>query len=55
MEWLILSGLKHFSSGLKTVSLDMHYQPHASWSFPNLPIEDWEKNLELIVKELGGK
>jgi len=54
MEWLILSGLKHFSSGLKTISLDMHYQPHASWSFPNLSVDDWEKNLETIVKELGG-
>lgn len=55
MEWLILSGLKHFSSGLKTISLDMHYQPHASWSFPNLSVDDWEKNLESIVKELGGR
>ncbi len=55
MEWLILSGLKHFSYGLKTISLDMHYQPHASWSFPNLPVEDWEKNLEALVKELGGR
>lgn len=54
MEWLILSGLKHFSSGLRTVSLDMHYQPHASWSFPNLSIKDWEGNLEVIVKDLGG-
>jgi len=55
MEWLILSGLKHFSPNLKTISLDMHYQPHASWSFPNLSIEDYEKNLEVIVKELGGE
>ncbi|MDH5439878.1 MAG: CO dehydrogenase/acetyl-CoA synthase complex subunit epsilon [Aigarchaeota archaeon] len=55
MGWLILSGLKHFSSGLKTISLDMHYQPHASWSFPNLSIQDWESNLEIIVKDLGGE
>jgi len=55
MQWLIFSGLKHFSSGLKTISLDMHYQPHASWSFPNLAVEDWEENLEVIVKELGGR
>lgn len=55
MEWLILSGLKHFSSGLKTVSLGMHYQPHASWSFPNLSVEEWRKNLQVIVEELGGK
>ena len=55
MQWLILSGLKHFSSRLRTVSLDMHYQPHASWSFPNLSVKDWEGNLEVIVEELGGK
>jgi acetyl-CoA decarbonylase/synthase complex subunit epsilon len=55
MEWLVLSGLKHFSSGLKTVSLDMHYQPQASWSFPNLSIDEWEKNLKIIIQEFGGK
>jgi acetyl-CoA decarbonylase/synthase complex subunit epsilon len=55
MQWLVLSGLKHFSSSLKTVSLDMHYQPQASWSFPNLSIEEWEGNLKVIVQELGGK
>jgi CO dehydrogenase/acetyl-CoA synthase complex epsilon subunit len=55
MEGLILSGLKHFSSGLTTVSLDMHYQPNASWSFPNLSVDEWEKNLKVIVKGLGEK
>ena len=55
MEWLILSGLKHFSPNLKTISLDLHYQPHASWSFPNLSVEEYEKSLEVIVKELGGE
>ena len=55
MEWLILSGLKHFSSNLRTISLAMHYQPHASWSFPNLSVDDYEKSLEIIVKELGGE
>jgi len=33
----------------------MHYQPHASWSFPNLSVDDYEKSLEIIVKELGGE
>ena len=54
MGWLILSGLKHFSPDLKTVSLDMHYQPHASWSFPNLSIEEYEKNLRVILEDLEG-
>jgi acetyl-CoA decarbonylase/synthase complex subunit epsilon len=55
MGWLILSGLKHFSSDLRTVSLDMHYQPHASWSFPNLSVEEYERNLKIIVEELEGE
>lgn len=53
--WLILSGLKHFSQNLKTVSLDMYYQPHASWSFPNISHDEWEKNLEAIIGGLGVK
>jgi len=54
MEWLILSGLKHSSPGLKTVSLGLHYQPNASWSFPNISADDWKDNFEVIVKELEG-
>jgi acetyl-CoA decarbonylase/synthase complex subunit epsilon len=54
MEFVILSGLKHFSTNLKTISLDRFYNPHASWSFPNLSIEDWKDNLEIIVNKLGG-
>lgn len=50
--WLILSGLKHYSQNLKTVSLEMHYQPHALWSFPNISKEEWEKNLDIIIKSL---
>lgn len=55
MEWLILSGLKSFSSGLKTVSLDRFYQPHASWSFPNISLEEWKKSLDTIEKKLKGR
>lgn len=51
--WLILSGLKHFSPALKTVSLDMYYQPHASWSFPNISREEWERNINAIINGLG--
>jgi acetyl-CoA decarbonylase/synthase complex subunit epsilon len=54
MEFVILSGLKHFSTNLKTISLDRFYNPHASWSFPNLSIKDWKDNLEIIVNKLGG-
>jgi len=54
MEFVILSGLKHFSTNLKTISLDRFYNPHASWSFPNLSVKDWKDNLEIIVNKLGG-
>jgi len=56
MEWLVLSGLKHFAyKHLTTISLDRFYQPHATWSFPNMKIEGWKKNFEEIVSKLGGK
>ncbi|MDH7563560.1 MAG: CO dehydrogenase/acetyl-CoA synthase complex subunit epsilon [Candidatus Bathyarchaeota archaeon] len=53
MEFVILSGLKHFSANLKTISLDRFYNPHASWSFPNLSVKDWKENLETILAKLG--
>lgn len=59
MSWLILSGLKHFAlrgdKYLMTISIDRYYQPQASWSFPNLSLEKWEKNLKNIVEELKVK
>ncbi len=55
VSWLILSSLKHFSPQIKTISLDRYYQPHASWSFPNMSLDEWEKNLEVIVKGLEVK
>ena len=53
MEWLVLSGLKNSAPELKTISLDRFYQPHASWSFPNISLEDWKKSLDLIESKLG--
>ena len=53
MEWTILSGLKHFAPGLKTMTLDCVYQQNASWSFPNSTIKDWAVNLKGIVDHLG--
>ena len=55
MEWVLFSGLKHFGGNLKTISLDRYYQPHASWSFPNLSVEDWAQSLEVIIGKLGGE
>ncbi|MEM2110840.1 MAG: CO dehydrogenase/acetyl-CoA synthase complex subunit epsilon [Candidatus Bathyarchaeia archaeon] len=55
IEWLVLSSIKHFSRDLKTVSMDMHYQPHASWSFPNLSVDEWENNLKVIIDKTEKK
>ena len=55
MEFVILAGLKHFSTNLKTISLDRYYNPHALWSFPNLSVKDWNESLEIMVNKLGGK
>ena len=54
MEFVILSGLKHFSKNLKTISLDRYYNPHATWSFPNLKVEDWNQSFEIIINNIGG-
>ncbi|UCE29889.1 MAG: CO dehydrogenase/acetyl-CoA synthase complex subunit epsilon [Candidatus Bathyarchaeota archaeon] len=55
MDFVILAGLKHFSRNLKTISLNRFYNPHASWSFPNLSIKDWNESFKIIVSKLGGK
>ncbi len=55
MEWVIFSALKHYCNGLKTISLDRYYHPHATWSFPNLSVENWTQNLEMIISKLGGE
>lgn len=55
MEFVILSGLKHFSTNLKTISLGRFYNPHASWSFPNLSVKDWSESFEVMLSRLGGE
>lgn len=57
LGWLILSSLKHFSSSdLTTANLDRFYQPNATCSFSNLPVEKWIENLRTIANALqGGK
>jgi acetyl-CoA decarbonylase/synthase complex subunit epsilon len=55
MEFVILSGLKHFSQNLKTISLNRFYNPHATWSFPNLKVKDWNESFEKILSTLKGE
>jgi acetyl-CoA decarbonylase/synthase complex subunit epsilon len=54
MEALILSGLKHFAPDLKTMTLDNLYHPHASWSYPNAPLEEWAANLTVMTSKFEG-
>ena len=54
MEALILSGLKHLAPQLKTITLDNLYHPHASWSFPNAPLEEWAANLKVMTSKFEG-
>lgn len=49
LEWLVLNGLKHFATGLTTISLDASYQPNASWSLGNMSEEEWKEALDKIV------
>ncbi len=51
MEALILSGLKHFAPDLKTMTIDNMYHPHASWSFPNITLEEWTNSLKVIISK----
>ncbi|WP_455364921.1 CO dehydrogenase/acetyl-CoA synthase complex subunit epsilon [[Eubacterium] cellulosolvens] len=52
--WLMLSNLKHYALNLKTISLERYYQPHASWSFPNMTVEAWTDNLETLTQKIEG-
>jgi len=53
MEWTVLSGLKHSTPNLKTMTLDNAYQPNASWSFSNISKKDWAENLKAIIEKVG--
>jgi acetyl-CoA decarbonylase/synthase complex subunit epsilon len=54
MEALILSGLKHFAPGLKTMTLDNLFHAHASWSYPNATLEEWASNLTVMTSKFEG-
>ena len=55
-SWLTFSNLKNFApKGLRTLSLDPYYQPHANYSFVNLPLDRWRSCLEFIVDLIRGE
>jgi acetyl-CoA decarbonylase/synthase complex subunit epsilon len=53
LEWLVLSGLKNFARGIKTISLDRTYQPNADWSMGLMTEKEWKDTLEKIVSILA--
>jgi CO dehydrogenase/acetyl-CoA synthase complex epsilon subunit len=54
MGWLLQSGLKSFAPrGTRFISIDQHYQPHCTLSFPNLKREEWVSHLNSIAGEVG--
>ena len=55
MEWVILASLKHYALNTKTISLDRYFQPHATWSFPNLSVDEYRKRLKEVLEKLGGE
>lgn len=54
MEWLMLSALINFAPQIKTVTLGRYFQPHATWSFPNLKKQKWNDALKEILSIVGG-
>ncbi|HOT95119.1 MAG TPA: carbon monoxide dehydrogenase beta subunit family protein [Methanoregulaceae archaeon] len=52
LEWTLLSGLRHGTAPLVTVSLSPAYEPHASFSLPNLSWSDW-RSLIIEALDLG--
>jgi len=55
MEWLLFAGLKHSARNLVRVSLDRFYQPHATWSFPNISLKMWQETLDAMISQLEGE
>jgi len=54
LGWLLQSGLKSFApKGLRFISIDQRYQPHCTFSFPNLSMDEWITYLNTIADEVG--
>lgn len=50
--WVLLSGIRTGAPSLRTIVLDRRYQPNASFSFPNLTIDNWQNQLQTILTTL---
>ena len=45
----------HFAPGLRTVTLDNKFHPHACWSFPNAGVKVWAENLKVMISKFEGE
>ncbi len=51
----MLSSIKHFGHGTRTISLQRYYQPNASYSMPNLSPALWETEMGKLACLLRGE
>ncbi len=54
MEWTMLSGIMNFARHIVPISLSRYYQPHATWSMPNLKEKNYQELLKGILVFVGG-
>jgi acetyl-CoA decarbonylase/synthase complex subunit epsilon len=54
LGWILFSSIKNFNHNIQTISLDRYYHPNASFSFPNLSVENWARSLEAVINKLEG-
>ncbi len=54
MEWTLLSGVMNFARHITPISLSRHFQPHATWSMPNLKEKNYQDLLKEILEFIGG-
>lgn len=48
----MLSALRHFAKGIKTMTLDRFYHANANYSFPNLSEESWQSALSSLLSSI---
>ncbi len=54
MEWTLLSGVMNFARHITPIALGRYFQPHATWSMPNLKEKNYQELLKDILAFIGG-
>ncbi|RLE48351.1 MAG: CO dehydrogenase/acetyl-CoA synthase complex subunit epsilon [Candidatus Methanomethylicota archaeon] len=52
LQMQILSSIKHFAKGIKTMTLDRYFYANADYSFPNLSEETWQSTLNSLLSSV---